>query len=276
MGKLVVYRYDDSILGKLFRKVKKAPPLSGAGITTMATSAATLKFATDMAVKNARALIAVVGVAAVAIFIYDIYRENVYVLSSEEIKKYKNAYGNNWVEKTQYYIQHPKVECSNILIEADQFTRYIEQEKIEEIIAFIFQNCEPSNSITIKTSKKKNVNTSASGKGNFTTSTASGNTESINADVGGRFSNDNALSTVTSIDCRSINHNKRNEYKTKRLVWIDEFKNLKAAVISNAFRIEEHIDNTWAAGIDAGLAKQIKFDFDVDSDNSYSLFIEVK
>ncbi len=278
MGELVIYRYDDGVLGKIYRKVKKAPPISGKGINTAISSVEALKLATELAVKQAQMLVAVVGAASVAKFIYEINCDNVFVLSTEEINKYKNAHGNRWVEKTQYYIGHPKTEYSNFLIEADQFVHYIEQEKIEEIIAFILQNCKPQNSITIKKSSIKGINVNLSGKGSFMTGTNKiGKTQNINADMGGHLNNEEGLVIVTRIDCKKINQKKLNEYKLKKLVWInDEFKNLRAAVISNAFTIEENIKNNWGTGLDADLAKIIKFDFDANSDSGYSLLIEVK
>ncbi len=161
------------------------------------------------------------------------------------------------------------------MIEADQFVKYIEDERISEIIAYIFQNCNPKNSITIKSNNLKNS------KGKTKTKISIAPEEStdflgIDAEIAGNAGKTKSLVEVVTINCHDINDHKKKEYMDRKFVWIDEFKKLKAAVVSNAFTIEEKIDNAWGAGIDAKLAKQINLDFDINYDKKYSLYIEVK
>ena len=75
------------------------------------------------------------------------------IKNEEELKQYKNAYNNEWVKhnkalKTrQYYIQHPKATKSNILIEAEAFYKYIEEEMRQEILDYVQSHC-PVKSLT--------------------------------------------------------------------------------------------------------------------------------
>ncbi len=73
MGKLIVYRYDDSVLGKLFRMVRSS------------------LLPATVALKQASAL--AVGVNLYR-FIFDLPKDNIYVLSSEELNKFTNAHNN--------------------------------------------------------------------------------------------------------------------------------------------------------------------------------------
>lgn len=70
-----------------------------------------------------------------------------HVIESEnELAQFKNAYGNSWVtnqkalKKKQYYIRHPRMSRSNLLIEARYFYKYIEEEQKDELINFILSN----------------------------------------------------------------------------------------------------------------------------------------
>lgn len=75
------------------------------------------------------------------------------IKNEEELKKYKNAYNNEWVihnkalKTRQYYIQHPKATRSNILIEAEAFYKYIEEEMRQEILDYVQSHC-PVKSLT--------------------------------------------------------------------------------------------------------------------------------
>ena len=77
-----------------------------------------------------------------------IERKGIQLIDSEEkLKKYKNAQGNEWVSaqkpfrKKQFYIRHPKSDKRSLLIEAESFSEYIEDEQKEELIDFIFSHC---------------------------------------------------------------------------------------------------------------------------------------
>ena len=92
--------------------------------------------------------------------------------SPEELSKYKNAYNNDWVinskklKKTQYYIRHPKLENRHLLIEAQAFHEYIEEEFKDELVDFIMAHC-PVTSIQInrmeQTETKGNVGANVKG-----------------------------------------------------------------------------------------------------------------
>lgn len=91
------------------------------------------------------------------------------IRSPEELKQYTNATGNTWVvcnkkfRKRQYYVRHPKIQNSNILIESSAFYDYIEKEQKDELIEFIFSHC-PAKKIRIDRISEAEENAKASGK----------------------------------------------------------------------------------------------------------------
>ena len=74
-----------------------------------------------------------VGLSAVGAYcVYKDRQEKAKKINLETIERdFKNANENNWVE-SQYYIQHPKRKRKNVLIEANTFIRYIEDERLGE------------------------------------------------------------------------------------------------------------------------------------------------
>lgn len=79
------------------------------------------------------------------------------IKSEEELTKYHNPLGNSWVESDriqgikQLYIRHPKRQYSHLLIEAEHFYDYIEDEYYNELYNYILSHCSPT---LIKVDKK--------------------------------------------------------------------------------------------------------------------------
>lgn len=69
------------------------------------------------------------------------------IKNEEELSQFKNAYNNDWIihnkalKTRQYYIQHPKKSKSNVLIEAQSFYQYIEEEMCHEMMDYVQRHC---------------------------------------------------------------------------------------------------------------------------------------
>lgn len=69
------------------------------------------------------------------------------IRSKEELEEYTNPLQNEWIDtdkllkRKQYYIRHPKKTKGNVLIEAQNFYKYIEDEQKNELIQFIKSHC---------------------------------------------------------------------------------------------------------------------------------------
>ncbi len=86
-----------------------------------------------------------------------------HICTEEELSHYKNAMNFGWVKNgSQWYILHPKREMENVLIEAQNFYEYIENEQRGEIINYIFSHCPVK---SIKIDKEEASAFKASGKG---------------------------------------------------------------------------------------------------------------
>ena len=77
------------------------------------------------------------------------------IRSQQELDKFENAYGNEWVinekslQQKQYYIRHPKKTNRNLLIESKSFYDFIEDEQKRELVDYILSHC-PAKFIEIK------------------------------------------------------------------------------------------------------------------------------
>ena len=69
------------------------------------------------------------------------------ITSQEELDKFENACGNDWIsnkkslKQKQYYIRHPKITNRNLLVEAKSFYDYIEEEQKDELVDYILSHC---------------------------------------------------------------------------------------------------------------------------------------
>ena len=91
------------------------------------------------------------------------------ITNEEELSKFKNAYNNEWVvddkalRKRQYYIQHPKSSKSNLLIEAQSFYDYIEEEVKQELLDYVQSHC-PARNLSFTRTEEFDVEAGAGGK----------------------------------------------------------------------------------------------------------------
>lgn len=111
---LKVYRIDNSLVGKGFRKLRK-PDLP------------VMSFSSPFD---------------------NVFRgigdyltgENYYLIGEDELSRFINPLKNSWIEKTQYYVRHPKVSKDKELIETQYFQEYILREQISDIVSFLRAN----------------------------------------------------------------------------------------------------------------------------------------
>lgn len=111
-----IYRIDGSLVGKIFRALRKTDTPGPRNIATASMPMSNL-------------------IRGIKDFTVD---ENIYLIDDmAELNKFDNALGNNWIQKTQYYIRHPKVKRERLLIEAEQFHEYIYREQLSEIVSYL-------------------------------------------------------------------------------------------------------------------------------------------
>ena len=117
---LEVYRIDNSLFGKWFRRIRKSdlPTHRIIGGAAMVGSLNCIRVMGDFFIGN-----------------------NYYLLDKKhELNRFINPLGNSWIEKTQYYIRHPKAVKDRELIESQYFQEYILREQISDIVSFLRAN----------------------------------------------------------------------------------------------------------------------------------------
>ena len=251
---LMVYRYDDGILGGIFRFFRSsAIPI--------------VKESTATAFPN------------VVRTVWDLMEENVFVLSESEIANFTNPFGDDWIPKTQYYVRHPKIKHNRLLIKANKFMAYTEKEKIAEMIFYILEKCKPKESITITSLNKRGFKADLGA--NISVPTENGFEKGedalelkIETGFGAGFRNSD-LNKIF-VDCSALQNN-INTNRNLDYVWISEFPNLMAAVqSSNSFTIRQEIVNDIQFSGGMKFAEHINLDFDSAFDSKYEMVIEVK
>lgn len=247
-NKLKIYRVDDTWIGDIFRKFRGStiPPMKNSAMTSI-----------PKAIKD---------------YFAD---DNIYLLSGYELKRFKNALGNSWINNTQYYIRHPKEEKTSYLIESDKFFDYIEQEKISEIIAFIRIHCPGVKHIHIKSTNANGFRFCSNSKFSFVSDDADDEGKYNSLNVGLNAHGKRIGNYEIEIDCdKKIPIAKQRH----QFLWIEEMPILMEACDSgDTFSIKQIIENDW--GIDSKLATHIHMNIDVsgsmNSDSKYYLEIRV-
>ena len=113
---LKIYRIDTSIVGKGFRRLRKS----------------------DLPTHMAAGFIGQNLIRGISDYLTG---DNYYLLDAKtELDRFINPLGNSWIEKTQYYVRHPKTVKDRELIEAQYFQEYILREQISDIVSFLRAN----------------------------------------------------------------------------------------------------------------------------------------
>ena len=247
---LKIYRLEDSIWGKLFRKLRK--PDMPAGTIILGHPIDTLKD-----------------------FIND---SNIYLLDKEQISKFINVHNESWHDNI-YYIRHPKQAMERYLIRADRFLQYIEQQKLAEIIAYIRNNCNPHR-ISIETTDANGFKGHANGTLHLESESTGDSDNQINIDVGANASLN--LRSYNKIEIICDDRIKPSE-QLKNFIWIDDFTVLQTAIDNyngGKIDIRQVIESNWYISADLavfiGLAAKGSVGAGISSDSKYCLHIIVE
>lgn len=202
---LKIYRIDNSLVGKGFRQLRKPdlPPMASG---------------------------ALFGNLFRGVGDY-LTGENYYLIGREELNRFINPLENSWIEKTQYYVRHPKAIKDRELIEAQYFQEYILREQISDIVSFIRAN------INVKELYIKSLNNVAfnfGAKVPIEEMTIEGNVD---------------IDMYREYELR-ITSKSRLKISEKRLnyIWINDFSTLKASIDNfdgGTFKEKIIIDNSF-------------------------------
>ena len=183
--------------------------------------------------------------------------------TSAELAKYENALGNEWVtnqkalKQKQYYIRHPKKSQQNILIEANDFYSYIEEEQKDELIEFIMAHC-PAKVIQID--RAECIEVGGNAKGNVQGADLSGGAN-YGKMRGNYFSlvNPNGVPRVKA----------RENY-----FWIDKSIMRSIASLTEGASITQSYQSDFTFGLNLSEAKTIGLDMSMHKKFSYTIHIE--
>jgi hypothetical protein len=67
----------------------------------------------------------------------------VLITNGAELQLFKNARNVEWITDGHYYIRHPKIKDSIVLIDADEFERFIIEEQVIDILNYAILKCKP-------------------------------------------------------------------------------------------------------------------------------------
>ena len=207
------------------------------------------------------ALAANVGASALDRFV----KENrFYVIeTTTELAKYENALGNEWItnqkalKQKQYYIRHPKKSQQNILIEANDFYNYIEEEQKDELIEFIMAHC-PAKVIQIDRAECVEVGGNASGK-------IKGADLSGGANYGKTKGNYFSLVNPNGVPRVAAREN---------YFWIDKSIMRSIASLTEGASITQSYQSDFTFGLNVSEAKTIGLDMSMHKKFSYTIHIE--
>lgn len=228
--------------------VVSAPILPFAGLavggSTAAVGAAALLFGKDM--KR----------------LYD--EKRCFIISSEEeLSKFKNASGFAWkyneksMRKKQYYIRHPMIAKQNLLIEANNFYKYIDEEQKEELIQFIAAHC-PAKRIEID---REEVADSSAG--------ANGSAKGL--ELSGEYDYSNHKGNYFTINCPNgfPKEEPRTEY-----YWIDPSLLTSVKYLSEGAVLTQKYESDFRFGFSASEAKTLGLNMNCHKNYIYTVHIE--
>lgn len=189
---LKIYRIDTSLVGKGFRILRKS----------------------DLPTPMATAISGGIGKNLIRGVSDYLTGDNYYLLDAKtELDRFINPLGNSWIEKTQYYVRHPKAVKDRELIEAQNFQEYILREQISDIVSFLRAN------IQIKELYIKSVNQTSFNFG-------------VNVPIEGmRVEGNVSIDRFSEYELK-ITSKSRLKISEKRTdyTWINDFSTLKTAV----------------------------------------------
>ena len=185
------------------------------------------------------------------------------IQSDTELQQYKNAQGNDWItdqklfKKKQYYIRHPKKNKRNLLIEANSFCEYIEDEQKEELIDFIFSHCRVR-SILIEQIERDDASLGAESK------------------VKGLDLKGSVAYGSGKEDYYKFTSPKwlRKRAPQKEYLWLDEWVKDSICSLKKGARFEHVYVTDFTFGLEAGEAKTVGLNMKKHNEQCYRLVIE--
>ena len=180
-----------------------------------------------------------------------------------DLKCWKNANNNTWVyceknsKKKQLYIQHPKQSHKNILIEANSFYNYIEEEQKNELLSYIMSHCSAK---VIKIQKKESIEAKGKIKANVKTVSAEGEINYQNA------RGDFYLYTNPR-GCPKIK-------PMKEYLWLDKSIMNSINLLRTGAILTQEYEIDYSFGLSAGEAKTLGLDINKHKKYSYTVHIE--
>ena len=188
------------------------------------------------------------------------HRPSCYVIRSKwELAGYTNARGNNWVMsdrpggKSQYYIVHPKKSSSKVLIEAEAFHKYIDDEEKAELLDFIFSHCPVKN---IQITRKE-------------VSAITGNAKLKAVNVNADFLKKEEMYFNWSSKNGAVNRRTRREY-----VWLEKSLMSSIAALKKGGSLDISYNSDRTFGLKASEARMIGIDTKCHKEYTYRIVIE--
>lgn len=187
------------------------------------------------------------------------------ISSEEELAKYINANDNSWVindkslKKRQYYIRHPKKSKENLLIEAKDFYRYIEEEQKDELVEFILAHCPAK---VIKIDKTEGVNISVG---------ASGNVKGADLKAGVRGANvkGNYYMKKAKLFRRLKRETPRDKY-----YWLDKSIMRSISTMKKGETFIDKLEIDFTCGLDVSEAQILDLDMKMHKKFTYTIYVK--
>ena len=185
------------------------------------------------------------------------------VRSQQELDKFENACGNDWVinekalKQKQYYIRHPKITNRNLLIEAKSFYDYIEEEQKDELIDYVLSHCPAKH---IKIERIDVVKTKGKGSANVKEMGLQGSIE------GG----------VSKKDIFNYKNPRglQQEPSHSQYVWLNNSIMRSISALSEGGSLTQAYESDYTFGLSAGEAKTVGLDLTKHNKFTYSIHVE--
>ena len=185
------------------------------------------------------------------------------IYNPQELDKFENAYGNDWIvnekslKQKQYYIRHPKKTNRNLLIESKSFYQYIEDEQKKELVDYILSHC-PAKYIEIKrvdTVKSK-------GKGSATIK---------NAKLRGSIESEVSEKNIYTYDNPK---GMQREPTLCEYTWLEKSIMSSISALSEGGSLKQEYESDYTFGLSVTEAKTIGLDLSKHEKFTYSIYIK--
>lgn len=188
--------------------------------------------------------------------------------SQTALKEFENGNGNDWTKfgkglgKRQFYIRHPKIKDRKILIEANTFAEYVEQEQKHELINYILSHCKAKKIYIDKVIKNKS-------KGKLGVSWGLNNYVDSDVDFKSMKGDYYKLEREVSF----FNDIKLSE-PLDNYYWLDKFLMDSIDALSKGGILQQKYFMDYKFGLDAKVCNEIGMNLKTASTYQYNIYIE--